>query len=103
MSSIVVSESITEKLLQEIKPIIQQGKLKQIQMIWSIYSDANMGKRVKWTIIFQQALLYAANQKQHDIYDWIESLHSTFNEAEKREVKKAYAYSQFVRHHVVGK
>lgn len=97
-SEMAVSESITDKLLKEIKPLIQQGKLKELQMLWKVYSDE---KRIKRPVVFQKAILYAANRKQHAIYDWIESLLDTLSPTDRNEVQKVYAYSYFIRHHVI--
>lgn len=98
MLSEVVMESMMDKLLNMIKPLIQEGKLKELQTLWRVYSD---DKYIKKTIVFQKAILYAANRNQYEIFDWIESLHDKLSPAEKNEVHKVYAYACFVRQNTI--
>jgi len=100
-SDIILASSVEERLLKEVKPLIQQGKLKEVQEKWKTYSNPTTARIIKWTNVFQKTLLYAANRKQGEIFDWIETLYEKLSEAEQKEVKKGYLYAYFVRHNVV--
>ena len=100
-SEIILSTSAEDRLLKEVKPLIQQGKLKELQERWRIYSLSNTVKTIKWTNVFQKTILYAANRKQAAIFDWIETLYEKFSEIDQKEVNRVYSYAYFVRHNVV--
>jgi hypothetical protein len=100
-SDIILVTSAEDRLLKEVKPLIQQGKLKEVQEKWKIYSQANTIKTIKWTNVFQKIILYAANRKQGAIFDWIETLYENFSESDQKEVKCVYSYAYFVRHNVI--
>uniref|UniRef100_A0A6C0KTI8 Uncharacterized protein n=1 Tax=viral metagenome TaxID=1070528 RepID=A0A6C0KTI8_9ZZZZ len=98
---VLVTSTAEDRLLKEVKPLIQQGKIKELQERWKLYSDPNTNKTIKWTSVFQKTILYAANRKQAAIFDWIETLYDKFNEPDRKEVDRVYSYAYFVRHNVV--
>lgn len=85
-----------DDLISEIKPLINDGKLLEMQIVWEEYEETDFGRPVAWDYIFQKVYLHAALKKKKDICDWLDTLFVTFNEMTQIAIRQMFPYARYL-------
>ena len=89
--------SIEDELIQEIKPLIDDGNLTALEIAWEDYREnTDFGRELAWDYIFQKVYLHAALKKQHAICEWLDSIFLEFNPMLQIAMRHMFAYARYL-------
>lgn len=87
---------IEDQILFELKPLIAEGNLVELQRLWEEYQETDFGGYVAWDYVFQKCYLHAALKKKKDICDWLDTLFVTFNEMTQIALRQLFPYARYL-------
>jgi hypothetical protein len=87
---------IEDEILSELKPVIAEGNLTELQQLWEEYQETDFGRDIAWDYVFQKSYLHAALKKKKDICDWLDTLFVTFNEMTKIALRQLFPYARYL-------
>jgi hypothetical protein len=87
---------IEDDILSELKPLIAEGNLAELQRLWEEYQETDFGRPIAWDYIFQKSYLHAALKKKKDICDCLDTLFVTFNEMTKIALRQLFPYARYL-------
>ena len=87
---------IEDQLLLELKPLIAEGNLVQLQIVWEDYQETEFGRVIAWDYIFQKCYLHAALKKKKDICDWMDTLFVTFDPITQIALRQLFPYARYL-------
>jgi hypothetical protein len=87
---------IEDEILFELKPVIAEGNLAELQRLWEEYQETDFGRDIAWDYVFQKAYLHAALKKKKDICDWLDTLFVTFNEMTQIALRQLFPYARYL-------
>lgn len=85
-----------DQILFELKPLIAEGNLVELQRLWEEYQETDFGGYVAWDYVFQKCYLHAALKKKKDICDWLDTLFVTFNEMTQIALRQMFPYARYL-------
>ena len=89
--------TIEDELIQEIKPLINDGNLTALQIAWEEYSEyTDFGRELAWDYIFQKVYLHAALKKQRAICEWLDSIFQEFNPMIQIAMRQMFSYARYL-------
>jgi len=92
--------SIEEELVQQIKPLIEEGNLEAMQIAWEELSECTEFDRpVAWDYVYQKVYLHAALKKQRSICKWMDELYADFDPVIQIALRHVFPYARYLMNH----
>jgi hypothetical protein len=89
--------SIEIQIIDEIKPIINNGNLEELKQKWIEYRDyTDFGKDVAWDFVFQKIYLHAALKKQKNICEWLNTIFKELDPVSQIALRHVFSYSKYL-------
>lgn len=88
---------LEDEIVNEIKPLIDNGELSAMQILWEQICETEFDRQIAWDYIFQKLYLHAALRKQHAICDWMDTVFETFDPVIQIALRHMFAYARHLR------
>jgi hypothetical protein len=89
--------SIELQIIDEIKNLIKEGNLDEIQRLWSEYRfQTEFDREVAWDFIFQKVYLHAALKKQKGICEWLDTIFTEFDPIQQIALRQMFSYARYL-------
>ncbi len=87
--------TIEEDIIKDIKPLINEGNLDELQRVWNEYFlETDFGRELAWDFIFQKVYLHAALKKQKEICEWLDILFTRFDPIQQIAMRQMFSYAR---------
>jgi hypothetical protein len=87
--------SIEEDLIWQIKPIVEEGKVEVLQILWEELSErTEFDRPVAWDYVYQKVYLHAALKKQRSICQWMDELYLDFDPVIQIALRHVFPYAR---------
>lgn len=89
--------SIENQIITEIKPLINEGNLDEINRQWNEYRfETEFDRSVAWDFIFQKIYLHAALKKQKHICEWLNTIFTQFDPIQQIALRQMFSYANYL-------
>jgi hypothetical protein len=92
-----MSHHIEDEVIRQIKVLIDEGRLVELQILWEEISETEFDRDLAWDYIFQKVYLHAALKKRDDICEWLDGLFEEFNPMIQIALRQMFAYARYLR------
>lgn len=87
--------TIEEDIIQEVKPLINEGNLDELKRLLNEYMhETDFGREIAWDFIFQKVYLHAALKKQKAICEWLDLLFTQLDPIKQIAMRQMFSYAR---------
>lgn len=92
--------SIEEDLVWQIKPIVEEGNVEALQILWEELSErTEFDRPIAWDYVYQKVYLHAALKKQRSICEWMDELYLDFDPVIQIALRHVFPYARYLLNH----